>query len=239
MSRQQSSHARFGRVAAHGRDRRGRAAFVTLALLVGIAACGGDDDDAADSTFAPDTTSPDTTTGGIAGDTTATADTTEPAGTTNADAPDETTAAGSEPEAEGADAASGTTGETAEAAAAADGAADTTDAAESTAAGPTTTGPACEFAENSSLPLERCNMGPPVAVLQSILQADGYAIDTVDGYFGDQTLYAVRAFQEAEGIKVDGIVGEQTWSELGVDERFGNDDNGDGAIAPNEIDLSG
>ena len=98
-------------------------------------------------------------------------------------------------------------------------------------------GPLCEFEENTSLPLERCDMGPAVAVVQSLLQADGYEVG-IDGNFGDQTLYALRAFQEAEGLTVDGIVGLQTWSELGVDEQFGNDANGDGVIAPDELDLT-
>jgi hypothetical protein len=35
---------------------------------------------------------------------------------------------------------------------------------------------------------------------------------TVDGVFGQQTLTAVRNFQEHEGVAVDGIVGPQTWA---------------------------
>ena len=48
----------------------------------------------------------------------------------------------------------------------------------------------------------------------------------------------MRAFQEEQGVEVDGIVGLQTWSELGVDEQFGTDENGDGVIAPDELDLT-
>jgi len=39
----------------------------------------------------------------------------------------------------------------------------------------------------------------------------------VDGDFGTQTLKTVKAFQnqhETEGVPVDGIVGDQTWSFL-------------------------
>ena len=32
-----------------------------------------------------------------------------------------------------------------------------------------------------------------------------------DGIFGTETEKAVRAFQKAAGLKVDGIVGQQTW----------------------------
>ncbi len=37
-----------------------------------------------------------------------------------------------------------------------------------------------------------------------------------DGDFGSNTEYAVRMYQEQNGLKVDGIVGENTWSSLGL-----------------------
>jgi hypothetical protein len=251
MSRQRSAGGSSQRMTgAHRRRRYGRSVAVTVALVAGLAACGGDDDDAADSTSAPETTgvdatAPETT---VPAEITAAHDTTgsEPSDTTTDGTTDETTAESSEPEAAGPEGTGSDTTEQPDGAAVvaasedSEAAADTTagDETEGTAldVGPTTTGPACEFEENSSLPLERCNMGPAVAVVQSILQANGYEVG-IDGNFGDQTLYALRAFQEEEGLTVDGIVGLQTWTELGVDEQFGTDENGDGVIAPDELDL--
>ena len=232
---------------------------MTVALLAGLAACGGDDDDAADSTSAPETTGAATTVVESTAPPEITAATTpparEPSGTDTDGTTEGTTAGttpeGSEPETAGPEGTGTDTTEVPDGAAVVavseSSDADDADAAETTVdgategsfndVGPTTTGPACEFAENTSLPLERCDMGPAVAVVQSILQADGYEVG-IDGNFGDQTLYALRAFQEAQGLTVDGVVGLQTWSELGVDEQFGNDANGDGVIAPDELDLT-
>jgi hypothetical protein len=246
MSRQQSA-------GVGGRRRYGRSVAVIVALVAGVAACGGDDDDAADSTSAPATTGveatdPETT---VPAEITAAHDTTgtEPSDTSTDGTTAATTAEGSEPEVAGPEGTGSDTTEQPDGAAvvAASEDSEAGDATDTTAdgetdgtaldAGPTTTGPACEFEENSSLPLERCNMGPAVAVVQSILQANGFAVDTIDGNFGDQTLYAVRAFQEDEGLEVDGIVGLQTWSALDVS-QFGTDEDGDGVIEPDEIDLS-
>lgn len=103
--------------------------------------------------------------------------------------------------------------------------------------GPTTTGPECEYAPNDEFPIQRCDSGPAVRVIQSILQVLGYNIGTVDSLYGDQTTYAVVAFQENEQLNVDGAVGPETWAALNVPSAYGNDANGNGAIEPNEIDL--
>lgn len=53
-----------------------------------------------------------------------------------------------------------------------------------------------------------------VKVLQGALNAlCGEELDT-DGIFGDLTEKAVRRFQKAKKIDIDGIVGEDTWNKL-------------------------
>ena len=63
--------------------------------------------------------------------------------------------------------------------------------------------------------LERGAEGRSVRVLQEALVEAGYEID-VDGDFGRATEQAVLAFQEANDLDVDGVVGPNTWAALGV-----------------------
>lgn len=61
--------------------------------------------------------------------------------------------------------------------------------------------------------------------MQRLLQrADATNLHT-DGYFGAKTERAVRDFQDRENIKVDGIVGPETWQELCTDEQVLNPGN--------------
>ena len=55
-----------------------------------------------------------------------------------------------------------------------------------------------------------------VRLVQEKLMEKGYSVGSsgVDGYFGSGTLEAVKRFQRACGLEIDGIVGVKSWGEL-------------------------
>jgi N-acetylmuramoyl-L-alanine amidase len=70
-------------------------------------------------------------------------------------------------------------------------------------------------AVNAGLPLGVGAHGEPVRDVQRRLVALGYGVDAVDdGSFGPLTEEAVRGFQQSRGLRVDGIVGPDTWTAL-------------------------
>lgn len=64
--------------------------------------------------------------------------------------------------------------------------------------------------------LKKGAKGEQVKTLQRLLMALGYDLKNygADGSFGGTTDKAVRAFQKAEGLTVDGSVGKATWTKL-------------------------
>jgi spore coat assembly protein SafA len=83
-------------------------------------------------------------------------------------------------------------------------------------AAPATAPAATTMGSNAGQPnLRHGARGPAVAELQRQLIAAGFNPGPVDGQFGPRTEAAVRQFQAAQGIKVDGWVGPQTWGRLG------------------------
>jgi len=62
--------------------------------------------------------------------------------------------------------------------------------------------------------------GPGVRDLQRRLNAAGYGSLDTDGVFGNATLTAVRLFQAADGLVVDGVVGPNTIAALGAREAL-------------------
>lgn len=58
--------------------------------------------------------------------------------------------------------------------------------------------------------------GADVQVLQAKFIIGGYLRGTADGIFGPKTKAAVTAFQSANGLREDGLAGEQTLKELGL-----------------------
>lgn len=64
--------------------------------------------------------------------------------------------------------------------------------------------------------LARGSQGRMVGDLQQRLISAGFPCGAADGIFGPKTHRAVSAFQEANGLVADGIVGRRTWAALGV-----------------------
>lgn len=62
--------------------------------------------------------------------------------------------------------------------------------------------------------LRKGSTGNQVKTVQRILNDLGYNAGTVDGDFGSKTEAAVKKFQKAKGLDVDGVVGRNTWSAL-------------------------
>jgi peptidoglycan hydrolase-like protein with peptidoglycan-binding domain len=56
--------------------------------------------------------------------------------------------------------------------------------------------------------------GPEVSQIELKLQQIGLYNGAIDGLFGAETESAVRAFQTANGLSVDGVVGPETWQAL-------------------------
>lgn len=93
-------------------------------------------------------------------------------------------------------------------------------------AGNTGTSAAYTFTRNLSYGLQ----GSDVSALQQILAKLGYSVGSIDGYFGNYTLAAVKAFQADYGLIVDGVAAGQTFGKLnaltgGVAGTSGNTNN--------------
>ena len=75
-----------------------------------------------------------------------------------------------------------------------------------------------------------------VMAVQYLLRNRGFYQSKIDGEFGDVTENAVKKFQRAKGLKVDGVVGPQTWPSLLL--RLKKGDRGD-AVRALQIALRG
>ena len=62
--------------------------------------------------------------------------------------------------------------------------------------------------------LRQGDRGDAVRVAQQRLDAAGFGPGPIAGIFGPRTHSAVIDFQSSEDLKVDGIVGRQTWAAL-------------------------
>ena len=75
--------------------------------------------------------------------------------------------------------------------------------------------PAASTAAGTQPMVYRGSRGDAVRRLQELLHKKGFDCGAVDGIFGSKTYAAVMAFQKANGLSADGIVGPLTWGKLG------------------------
>ena len=81
--------------------------------------------------------------------------------------------------------------------------------------------------------------GAVVTQIQTKLKSWGYYTGTVDGIYGSGTERAVRAFQQKNGLTVDGKAGDQTLAAMGLSAGGGNSSNSDGSggASRSQVDL--
>lgn len=67
--------------------------------------------------------------------------------------------------------------------------------------------------------IRKGDKGPVVRLAQDLLIKKGYSLPKygADGDFGNETLSAVKAFQKANGLTADGVIGAKTWAKLQED----------------------
>ena len=75
--------------------------------------------------------------------------------------------------------------------------------------------PAASTATGTQPTVYRGSRGDAVRRLQELLNKKGFDCGAADGIFGSKTYAAVVAFQKANGLSADGIVGPLTWGKLG------------------------
>lgn len=81
--------------------------------------------------------------------------------------------------------------------------------------------------------------GAMVTQIQTKLKNWGYYTGTVDGAYGSGTERAVRAFQQKNGLTVDGKAGDQTLAAMGLSAGSSNSGNsgGSGGASGSQVDL--
>lgn len=62
--------------------------------------------------------------------------------------------------------------------------------------------------------LKRGSRGPEVKTLQILLYAHGFNCGTADSIFGSKTDTALKNYQKANNLKVDGICGKCSWTSI-------------------------
>lgn len=99
-----------------------------------------------------------------------------------------------------------------------------------------TRGKCTRWTENLRLPLEKCDSGRVVKILQRRLVALGYDME-IDNYLGPGVVSAIMDFQKKNSIFATGLVDLATWKALFPSNEGlkGTDSDGDGVITPDEL----
>ncbi len=82
--------------------------------------------------------------------------------------------------------------------------------------------------------------GAVVTQIQTKLKSWGYYTGAVDGVYGSGTERAVRAFQQKNGLTVDGKAGDQTLAAMGLSAGSGGNSGnsgGSGGASGSQVDL--
>ena len=79
--------------------------------------------------------------------------------------------------------------------------------------------------------------GEVVRDVQQKLKNWGYYNGLVDGVFGSKTKDAVMLFQRRNGLRVDGVVGNETFKALGLMKYVGSSSSGSGNTGPADSEL--
>jgi peptidoglycan hydrolase-like protein with peptidoglycan-binding domain len=95
------------------------------------------------------------------------------------------------------------------------------------------------FENNVTWPIvTRGQHSSTVTTLQFLLRAQGHPID-VTGLFDQPTHAVVRAFQNAKGLAVDGIVGPKTWRAATITVRHGSEGDAVRAVQHELVNRDG
>lgn len=93
------------------------------------------------------------------------------------------------------------------------------------------------IASSNAWAIQIGNRGSQVTALQQKLTATGYYNGPATGFYGQLTQAAVRRFQQAKGLPVDGIAGSNTLSVLNNTSVGGNSTTNGGSSLPTSILL--
>lgn len=87
---------------------------------------------------------------------------------------------------------------------------------------------------------KKSSSGAVVTQIQTKLKSWGYYTGSVDGVYGSGTERAVRAFQQKNGLAVDGKAGTQTLAAMGLSAGSGGNtgnSGGSGGASSSQVDL--